>query len=192
MVRNICVLILLFSMASCYNPPVAFQDLPQPLQMDKNNRWILDILNYESARGSQNGTGLNYWGNYQQKPGRIEDAIALFHKHYLPRVIVYPVGVRERLGDYYYNTGRRPEDLLLYATNRISLARLNSNENLAPVWALHRKEILNEMEAPGFALQLDTAKDSVYRTTKMIDNQPNPAYAKTWKPRVWMWSKQQE
>lgn len=170
------------------NEEVAVSDLPAGEQSDSDNLWILKILNYESTQGSAYGTGLAYWGNYRNKPETIEEAIRYFRRDFLPRVKAYPPGVRERLGDYYYNTGRRPEDLLLYADGTITLSQLNSKISHRSLWKQNKSRIFRTFADPTFLQRLDTAKDSVYRTTKMVDGQPNPAYENTWKPRVWMWA----
>lgn len=172
------------------NDVVDFSDLPDALQSDSDNRWILKILNFETTQGSAYGTGLAYWGNYRSKPETIEEAFRYFRRDFLPRVKSYPQGVRERLGDYYYNTGRRPEDLLLYTDGTITLNQLNSKGNHRSLWKKHRGRIFRSFEHPTYVNRLDSAKDRVYRSTKMVDGQPNPAYEKTWKPRVWMWTNQ--
>jgi len=171
------------------NPVVHFSELPLHLQSDPDNRWILKILNFESTQGSAYGTGLAYWGNYRNKPETIEEAFRYFHRDFLPRVKTYPPGVRERLGDYYYNTGRRPEDLLLYVDGTLSLREINSKNDHRQLWKKNKDRIFRSFADPNFLKRLDMAKDRVYRSTKMTNGQPNPAYEKTWKPRVWMWEK---
>jgi hypothetical protein len=40
---------------------------------------------------------------------------------------------------------------------------------------------------PNFINKLDKSRDDIYRTTKQVNGQPNPAYEATWKPRVNIW-----
>jgi len=157
------------------------------LKADENNRWVLKILNYESCCGAADGGGLAYWGMYRQKPASIEQAIIAYKNEYLPRVIAYPPGIRERLGDYYFNTGRRPEDLLLYAAGFITIDQINSTQKWNTLWQEKKEAIRILFKDTVFVYKLDQAKDKVYSTTKMINGISNPAYELTWKPRVWMW-----
>lgn len=150
-------------------------------------QWILKILEYEAKQGSQWGTGLAYWGNYGKKPANLDAAVQYFIQDYLPRVSQYPPGLRERLGDYYYNTGRRPEDLLLFNAGIISLAQINSKQDLSSIWKKNSASLRSLFSDSVFVNRLDQSKDQVYQTTKPVNGQPHPAYLKTWKPRVWMW-----
>lgn len=173
------------------HPQTEYASLPDRLRSDPDNRWIIRILNYEATRGSAFGTGLAYWGFRHEKPKNIEEAIRFFHRDFLPRVKAYPPGVRERLGDYYFNTGRSPEDLLLYVNGTISLERLNKEKTHRELWKKHKEGIFRSFSQPDYLHRLDTAKDKVYRTTRMENGKTNPAYEKTWKARVWMWSEPQ-
>lgn len=164
-----------------------YADLPPHLRIDSNTKWVLKILNYESCCGAADGTGLAYWGMYRQKPSTIEKAIAAYKKEYLPRVISYPNGIRERLGDYYFNTGRRPEDLLLYAAGFITIDQINGSQKWNILWQEKKEAIKILCQDTAFISKIDLAKDKVYSTTKMINGISNPAYELTWKPRVWMW-----
>jgi hypothetical protein len=182
--------LILFLGIQCKEPEkqVGFEELPADLRADSTNRWILKILNYESCCGAADGTGLAYWGMYRQKPASIEQAISAYKKEYLPRVITYPPGIRERLGDYYFNTGRRPEDLLLFAAGFITLDQINGAQKWHDRWQEKKAEINLLCQDPAFIYKLDQAKEQVYSTTKMINGKSNPAYELTWKPRVRMWN----
>ena len=157
------------------------------MKADENNRCVLKILNYESCCGAADGSGLAYWGMYRQKPTSIEQAIIAYKNEYLSRVISYPPGIRERLGDYYFNTGRRPEDLLLFAAGFLTLDQINSNQKWNALWQEKKEAIKTHYQDASFIYKIDLAKDKVYSTTKMINGVSNPAYELTWKPRVWMW-----
>ncbi|MFM7672254.1 MAG: hypothetical protein ACKO6Q_06660 [Bacteroidota bacterium] len=161
--------------------------LPDKLQRHPDLDWILKILKYESERGSQWGTGLAHWGNYMRKPCTLTEAVTYFIKDYLPRVAAYPRGLRERLGDYFYNTGRRPEDLLLYNAGLIGLDQINSKQDFRPLWQKEKERLQAFYSDSIFVNRLDSSKDQVYRTTKTVDGNPNVAYQNTWKPRTWMW-----
>jgi hypothetical protein len=186
-----CLLVLLTACDLFWPPPsekVSRSDIKtDSLKTHPDLEWILQILNYESERGSQWGTGLPYWGNLKRKPATIDEAVQYFIKDYLPRVAEYPRGIRERLGDYYYNTGRKPEDLLLYTAGLISLEQINSKENLRSIWKRNSNALKQFYSDSVFVNRLDSCKDLVYRATKVADGKPNPAYLKTWKPRTYMW-----
>lgn len=182
-------LLFILSGLQCRQPEkqVSFEKLPAHLKADENNRWVLKILNYESCCGAADGSGLAYWGMYRQKPTSIEQAIIAYKNEYLSRVISYPPGIRERLGDYYFNTGRRPEDLLLFAAGFLTLDQINSNQKWNALWQEKKEAIKTHYQDTSFIYKIDLAKDKVYSTTKMINGISNPAYELTWKPRAWMW-----
>jgi hypothetical protein len=184
----LCFLFLI-SGIHCKEPEkqVSYEEIPIHLTADSNTKWILKILNYESCCGAADGTGLAYWGMYRQQPISIEQAILAYKKEYLPRVITYPSGIRERLGDYYFNTGRRPEDLLLFAAGFITIDQINGSQNWKVLWQEKKEAIKILCQDTAFINKIDIAKDQVYSTTKMINGISNPAYELTWKPRVRMW-----
>lgn len=188
---TLSLLFLLLLYIACRQPerPYHIAELPVGIQNDEDTRWILQILNYESCCGSAGGTGLPYWGMYNDKPTSIDSAYLFFKTNYLPRVKKYPLGLRERLGDYYFNTGRSPEQLLMYAAGYLTLDQINSKQRFQDKWKKYQPVIQSRYNDPGFLLELDRAKEKVYQTTHMENGQPNSAYALTWKPRIWMWKK---
>jgi len=159
-----------------------------------DDEWIRKILEYESTKGSSTGGPLSNFGynNWQKfghtnPPSTIEEAISYFNQDFLPKVQQYPMGLRERMGDYIYNTGRNPNDLLLYNAGKITLDQLNSPNVFTNEWNQYGPEIQKMYSDPNFINKLDKSKDDVYRTTKQINGQPNPAYLSSWIGRVNMW-----
>lgn len=161
----------------------------RPGTVDPNDAWIRKILEFEASKGSAAGTGLSNFGYNTRNPKDIEEAISFFKQDYLPKVQNFPMGLRERLGDYAYNTGRSINDLLLYAAGKISLDDINSSKVFTDEWDRYKDEVLNEFNTnPSlFTWKLDKAKDDVYKTTKQVNGQPNPAYYNTWNYRADMW-----
>lgn len=158
--------------------------------------WIRKILEYEASKGSATGTGLSNWGynNWQKfghkaAPSSIDEAIQYYKQDYLPQVSQYPMGLRERMGDYIYNTGRNANDLLLYNAGKISLDQLNSPNTFTNEWNQFGADIQNMYSNPNFINKLDESRDAVYRTTKQVNGKPNPAYDATWKGRLGIFPK---
>ena len=101
--------------------------------------WIRKIMEYEAKQGGYDEStgksyGLSNWGynNWQKfghsaAPKTIDEAIQYFKQDYLPKFQNYPDGLRERLADYSYNTGRSVNDLLLYNAGDRKSTRLNSS-----------------------------------------------------------------
>ena len=141
-------------------------------------------MDFEASKGSANGTGLSNFGYNTRNPQSRQEAINYFKEDFLPKVKHFPSGVRERMGDYIYNTGRKPEDLLLLAAGKVSLADVNGTEDLSSIWQQHKASIEREMKSPAFIAKLDQARDQVYRTTKPVNGAPNPAYNASWSHRV--------
>ena len=159
-----------------------------------DDEWIRKILEYESTKGSETGGPLSNFGynNWQKfghasAPSTIDDAIKYFNQDFLPKVQQYPIGLRERMGDYIYNTGRNANDLLLYNAGKITLDQLNSANTFDKEWQQYSSDIEKMYSDPNFITKLDKSKDDVYRTTKQINGQPNPAYDATWKGRISLW-----
>jgi len=154
---------------------------------DPDDAWIRKILKYESKQGLGDGSGHPTFGFNNANPRNLDEAVALFKQQYLPKVSMYPMGMRERMADYIFNTGRNPNDLLLYNAGKISLDQLNSPNSFPNEWNQYGKDIEKMYSDPDFINNLDTSKLNVYRTTKQTDGNPNIAYANTWKPRTTMW-----
>jgi len=165
---------------------------------ESDDAWIRKILEYEATKGGydpnkKNAYGLSNWGYNSRDPKSIEEAIAFFKQDFLPKVQQYPAGVKERMADYIYNTGRSPEDFLLYAAGKITLSQLNSPKNFTSEWNEFKPEIEKMMTDPSFLQTIDAKKADVYKTTKggTLEN-PNPAFDATWSGRINMWNTDQE
>jgi hypothetical protein len=161
---------------------------------DPNDAWIRKILEYEANKGSATGTGLSNFGynNWQKlghknPPRSLDEAVEFYKQDFLPKVQQYPMGLRERMGDYIFNTGRNPNDLLLYNAGKITLDQLNSPNTFTNEWNQFSPEIEKQYSDPNFVNNLDASKTNVYRTTKQVNGQPNPAFEKTWQGRINMW-----
>ena len=165
---------------------------------DPNDAWIRKILMYEATKGSATGSGLSNFGynNWQKlghknPPRSLDEAVEFYKQDFLPKVLQYPMGLRERIGDYVYNTGRNPNDLLLYNAGKITLDQLNSPNTFTNEWNQFGPEIEKQYSDSNFVNNLDASKTNVYRTTKQVNGQPNPAFDKTWQGRINMWGKYQ-
>jgi hypothetical protein len=163
---------------------------------DPDDEWIKKILQYESTKGSSSGGPLSNFGyNSWQKlghsaaPTSIDEAVAYFKQDYLPKVQQYPMGMRERMADYMYNTGRSANDLLLYNAGKIDLNQLNSKQTFDKEWQQYGPDIQKMFSDPNFINKLDESKDAVYKTTKQENGQPNSAYEATWKGRLGLFPK---
>ena len=174
--------------------------------VDPNDEWIGKILDYESKRGSGRGTGLSNFGyndwekfGHPNAPRTKQEAIDYFKQDYLPRVDNLPEGLRERMGDWVYNTGKDPRIPLLLAAgkvksnafgvvaDRIELA--NNPALLEERWNEHSAEILKKAKDPEFLKKVDTAKKIMYQNiNKPAVDKINPAYKNTWKARTDMFS----
>jgi len=157
--------------------------------VDPNDSWINKILDYEYQYGSNTGKGLTNFGYNSRNPKTKQEAIKYFKQDYLPKVKEYPLGLRERLADYIYNTGRSPKDLLLYNAGKITLDDINSSKTFDKEWEKYKPEIESMYSNPDFINNLDETKLDVYRTTKPIkdaegNKTTNPAFDATWKNRV--------
>jgi hypothetical protein len=174
--------------------------------VDPNDSWISKILDYESKRGSGSGTGLSNFGyndwekfGHPNAPRTKQEAIDYFKKDYLPRVDNLPEGLKERMGDWVYNTGKDPRIPLLLAAgkvksnafgvvaDRIELA--NNPALLEERWNENSDEILKKSKDPEFLKKVDTAKKIMYQNiNKPAVDKINPAYKNTWKGRTDMFS----
>lgn len=168
-----------------------FQEGVNSVNADEDDTWIRKILNFESTKGSSEGKGLSNFGyndwkklGHSRPPESIDEAVEYYKKDYLPKVKNYPVEVRKRIGDYIFNTGRSPEDLLLHASGKLSLKELNSTGTSKDKWETNKGEIEKMFSDPNFISKLDKSRDDVYKTTKTTNGQPNSAYNNSWKDRV--------
>lgn len=169
-----------------FNKQVSLDELTTSKNKHPDNEWILKILNYESCCGSSIGTGLPYWGFTgshfaKKRPGNINDAIKLFHRYFLPSVKQFPYGAKQRLGDFYFNTGRSPEKFLLYASDIITLSQLKNKKGYKYLWSKHKVKILKTCRDKRFLKKIDDAKSKYYRSISIS------TYEATWKNRIYMW-----
>lgn len=206
---------------------------------DPDDEWIRKILEFEVQYGSADGTTLGNWG-YNKRIGwtdngtpndpsddyaydlkdpskrlDINDAIRYFKEDYGPIYRQYPPGLRERVADYKYNTGRNINHLLLYNAGLITLDEINddtpelrqikdrygkaSNEYKQAIakhtayinqkWADNQADITSKFSDENFINNLDNTKTNVYRTTNQIDGQVNPSFEKSWSKRVGIFGK---
>ena len=201
--------------------------MPPTINGPGDDPWIGQIMDYEQNQGGYNSKtgksfGLPNWGYNSRlpldetgtikqpinpitkKPWQRGDAIDYFKQDILPQVQQFPMGMRERLGDYKYNTGRNINDLLLYNAGKITLDDLNSNKTFDEEWDKHKGEIEKMYSDPTFINKLDESKDAIYKSTGSYSdpsqsdpnkrshystNNPNPAYDATWKGRTTMFPK---
>ncbi len=190
---------------------------------DEDDAWIKKILNYEAKQGGGKGNPLLNWGynnrininnnntpndpnddypvdaNSNQKV-TIDDAVKYFKQDYASKFKDYPLKVRKRLADYSYNSGRSPEDLLLFADGKIDLDKINSKSTFTKEWNDNKTDILRKLDSPEFIKKLDAARTDVAKTTGEYQDptypndptkkkrysleNPNPAYAATWQGRI--------
>jgi hypothetical protein len=186
----------------------------------ENDEWIREILEFEAKQGSGAGKGLNNWG-YNSRIGwsnnntpndlkddyaydlknpkkklDINDAIEYFKQDILPKVKQYPLELRKRLADYAYNSGRSPEDLLLFAAGKITLDDINSSKVFTKEWNANKADILKNASDPAFFAKLKNAKTEVYKTTPDKQNNlhytlanPNPSFDASWQYRLNLFDK---
>lgn len=160
-----------------YNAPIGFK-----VDVDPNSK------NYKKVVDKKTGALYHNTGVFDDAPKTIDEAVDRYKTEYLPLVSQYPAGVRERIGDYIYNTGRKPEDLLLYTAGKIDLPTINSNKDNNPTWQANKDEIQKQLASPDFINKLDTSKHDVYKTTNQVNGKANPSYDKSWKYRLNMFS----
>jgi hypothetical protein len=188
-------------------PKYQTQGLVNP---DPNDEWIRKIMEYEAKQGgykpSRGAYGLSNWGYNSRNPTSIEEAIDFYKQDFLPKVQQYPMGMRERAGDFMYNAGRDPrvymlDQYLRTVGNKSGLPNRSSynidiNKNpdawakIAPQfeaeWNKYSADI-NKLPIDQQIKFLDLGRDFYYQNIDQVNGQPNPAYAATWQPRVNMW-----
>jgi len=186
-INSFITLILISPFGSChFNSQVSFEELSNSKKKHPDTEWILKILNYESCCGSPIGTGVQYWGYTgdqfaNNRPKTIEEAITMYYIYFLPFVKKYPNGAKERLGDFYFNTGRTPEKLLLFTSDLISLSQLKSKESFKNIWEKNKIDLLKKCREKGFQKKIDDAKVRYYTSISCL------SYETTWKKRIFMW-----
>jgi len=210
--------------------PKADKGLQTPSGNDEDE-WIRRVLLFERYHGDPNYGPLQDFGfhcpyGYTMKNGEcvnkitgiplsqdpkyknwsaptdINQAVTSFKEQYLPQVQQYPAEIRERMGDYIYNTGRNPNDLILLASGLATLDEVNSEDpkvaaDLQSRYAQNKSKIEVVMSKPDFTRSIDNAKDQLYRTTgsypdpkdptkriKYTTGNPNPTYNQAWSKRL--------
>jgi len=187
--------------------------------------WINKIFDYESKHGSKLGTGLSNFGYNSPRgfkkgadnlfrdskgnlyngtgqytaPKNIGEAVSQFTKEYLPDVMGYPAGMRERAGDFLYNTG---EDARLYQLDQYvrqyekqpnglqdrGLYRSNGSKSaeFGKLYSQYQDKI-NALPMQDQIRLMDQGRDYYYQNIDTVNGKPNAAYAATWKPRLGIW-----
>lgn len=198
---------------------------------DPDDVWIKKLLDFEYLHGSPSYGPLTDYGfhcpyGYKQSatgecvnkktgqpisqdnayknwksPTTIDEAVKYYKEQFLPLVQQYPMGVRERMGDYIYNTGRNPNDLLLLASGLATLDEVNSSDpqistDLANRYKQNENKIKAILAKPDFITNIDNARDQLYRTigsylpkggfsrVKYSLDNPNPTYTSAWSKRM--------
>jgi hypothetical protein len=85
---------------------------------DENDGWIREILALEFEKGGYDTSANKSYGlsNYgykaetlarhgEKSPTNMYQAVAIFRKHYLPKLLKYPLEDRKRMGDLIFNAG---------------------------------------------------------------------------------------
>jgi hypothetical protein len=181
--------------------------------------WIRKLLEYEVTKGSASGGVLENWGYNSRIPldrngkfinpinpatGKqwtIDDAIGFFKQDYLPQLSQYPMGLRERIGDFTYNTGRDYRTYMLdqYLKSIGQPGVPNRSEynvdtkkpewtpalkkSLDDLWDTYKDKI-NALPLDQQVSLLDKGRDTYYQSINQINGKPNPAYDATWKGRL--------
>lgn len=160
-----------------------------------DDEWIRKIMEYEATKGSATGTGLSNWGYNSRNPKSIDEAINFYKEDFLPKVQQYPMGMRERMGDFMYNTGTDPRIYLLdqYIIEKekgmglpgrsLYKSKGLNNPDFDAVYSQYESKI-NELPLEERIKLLDQGKDFYYQNINQVNGKPNPSYNATWKPRV--------
>lgn len=163
---------------------------------EDNTSWIKRIFDYEYQHGSPTGTGLSDWGYHTRNPKTLDEAVGYFQQDYLPKVQGLPMGMRERAGDFLYNTG---EDARLYMLDQYVRQYENMPNGLQDRGAYRAKgakagefeNLYKSYQAKIDALPIeervklmDTGRDYYYRNINTVNGKPSAAYNATWKPRL--------
>lgn len=171
-----------------------------------DDEWIRKIMEYEASKGGYNPSkgayGLSNWGYNSRNPTSIEQAIDFYKQDFLPKVEQYPMGMRERAGDFMYNAGRDPRiymlDQYLRSIGKGELPNRSSynidiNKNPSD-WDKMKPQFETEWNKYSADIDklpieqrinlLDKGRDFYYQNINRVNNKPNPAYEATWKPRI--------
>lgn len=205
---------------STYSGGVWFQEGGQ-----NDDEWIRKMLQFEATKGSALGTGLSNYGynsprGYKREtstglykntkgdlyngsgkwnaPKTIDEAVAQYKKEYLPDVANVAPGMRERQGDFLYNTG---EDARLYQLDQYVRKYENMPNGLADrgqyrssgtkagdfgnLYGQYQSKI-DALPMEERVKLMDQGRDYYYKNINNVNGQPSAAYNATWKPRLGM------
>lgn len=142
-------------------------------------------------------TGEKYTGDWsKEQPKTYQQAIDLYKKQYLPLVSQYAEGLRERAGDFVYNTGEDPRLYMLdqyvrkYANMPLGLPgrgsyRFNqANESKFGELYDQYKDAIDKLPMEEQIALMDQGRDFYYKGIDTVNGQPNPAYKATWYGRI--------
>lgn len=176
---------------------------------DPDDEWIKKMLQFEREHGSSDygpltNFGFNNWQKlgHEHPPTSIDEAVQYYKTDFLPKISSYPAGIKERMGDYIFNTGRNPNDLLLLSSGLATLDEVNSDDptiaaELKKRFDQNKDKITTNLSKPDFVKSLDYSRDQLYKTTGSyvdpnnpnkrihytLDN-PNPSYTNAWSKRL--------
>lgn len=192
-------------------------------QTPDDDSWISRILDYEATHGSATGRGLGNFGYnaprgfkkdpvtglYKDAQGNLyngtgqytaprtrAEAVNQFKKEYLPSVSGYAPGIRERMGDFLFNSG---EDARLYQLDQYVRKYENNPDGLADRGTYRAGAVNNagfgdvykkyEDKIKALPMEeqirlMDQGRDYYYQNIQRQNGKPNAAYAATWKPRL--------
>lgn len=141
--------------------------------------------------------GSLYKGNWsKEQPKTLQQAVDLYKKQYLPLVSQYAEGLRERAGDFIYNTGEDPRlymldqyvrkyaDMPLGLPDRGSYRFNQANESKFGELYDQYKDAINNLPMEEQIALMDQGRDFYYRGIQTVNGQPNPAYKATWLGRI--------
>ena len=158
---------------------------------------------FEREEGSAMGAGLdNYgWNNLpvgEKQPTNIKEATDLFQRTYGAKAKALGItndDASTYVADYMFNSGRKPEDFLLYASGIVSLADVNGTASLDDKWQANKNQILKDINSGKISMEtLAQKRDDILRTTKpkvkptnpndASTAVPNDAYINSWQKRA--------
>lgn len=158
---------------------------------------------FEREEGSASGTGLdNYgWNNLpagEKQPTNIREATDLFQRTYGAKAKSLGITNNDAstyVADYMFNSGRKPEDFLLYASGKVSLADVNGTASLDAQWQANKDQILQDINSGKISMEtLAQKRDDILKTTRPKAKPTNPndpntatpsdAYINSWQKRA--------
>ena len=177
-----------------YNAPIGFKWTDV---LDSNGKKIIDSKGNVKRKLVDKRSGLDYTGDWEaERPKNIDQAIDLYKKQYLPLVANLPEGLRERAGDFVYNTGEDPKlymldqyvrkkaNMPLGLPNRGSYRFNQPNESKFNDLYDQYKTDLESLPIEEQITFLDQGRDFYYKGINTVNGKPNPAYDATWYGRI--------